>query len=657
MIGMVLSTILATPAAQPADVPNFARDIRPIMRARCVSCHRPDGDGPFSLETYDEVRRRASTIASVTTSRYMPPWKPAPGHGEFQGTRRLTDNEIAVITRWAANGAPEGSGPPATGAPVREAPPDLEVRLPAFTLPADGPDSFRNFVVPVPSGARIVRGLQFRPGNRAVHHANIRVDTTGASRALDAADPSAGYEGIIARSADFPDGQFLGWTPGQLAPVLSDDTAWRLPAGADLVVQLHMRATGAVEQIAPTVALYFGERLPALRPVMIRLGKQNLDIPPGAAGLPITDSFVLPVSVTARAIQAHAHTRATSVEAYATRPDGVRVPLLRISEWDVNWQDRYVYHQPIGLPAGSRITSTYTFTNSTSTRASWGWRTDDEMADVWLQVGVASAADRAALEKAVTPKMLAEDAIGSEVLLAREPNHLHLHNDVAQIYLALGQPGRALTHFETVVRLDPDSATAVFNEGVALEALGRLGDAEAKYAAAIVLSPAYSPALNNAGALLLRSGRLAESRPMFLRAIEADPRNADAHANLGLAMIAAGESDEGLRRTMRAIEINQGLLRALTPHVVLLAANADATARRPRDAMALAERVLGSGADQAVALDALAMCHAAIGAFDQAVQTADAALTAAPAPSPALRSAIQQRIALYRRKQPFVLTP
>ena len=471
MIGTLVGGLLAIVASQPAPPVTFAADVAPIIRSHCVSCHRPDGDAPFSLLTFDDVRRRASMIAAVTKRRYMPPWKPVPGFGEFHGSRRMTDAEIATIERWVKSGMAEGIGTVRLkpDAPLSAPEPDLVIELPTYTLRADGPDVFRNFVVPVPGTARIVRGLQFRPRNRAVHHANIRIDATTASRQLDEADPEPGYEGVIARSADFPDGQFLGWTPGQMAPLPSDDTAWRLAAGSDLVVQLHLRPTGAVEHIAPIVGIYFGDREPAVTPTMIRLGRQDLDIPAGAASHTVTDTFVLPVAVEALAIQAHAHYRARSVEATATLPDGSQRPLLRIDDWDINWQDRYRYQRPVPLPAGTRITSTYVFDNSIGNprnpdrppaRSRWGWRSSDEMADVWLQVRTTSAPDRARLRREITAKMLKEDAIGSEVLLEREPGHLHLQNDAAQIYLALGQPARALTHFEAARKLEPSSAAA-----------------------------------------------------------------------------------------------------------------------------------------------------------------------------------------------------
>lgn len=210
MWALLTAAGLTAAAPQPAPGVTFSADVAPIIRSRCVGCHQPGGDAPFSLASLDEVRRRASMIVSVTKNRYMPPWKPVAGFGEFRGSRRLSAREIAVIERWVQTGMAPGAattnvlaiGP---SAEWERGQPDLILRLPSYTLPAGGQDVFRNFVVAVPAGAtRFVRGMQFRPGNRAVHHANIRVDASPASRRLDDEDPAPGYEGMIRAIGRFP---------------------------------------------------------------------------------------------------------------------------------------------------------------------------------------------------------------------------------------------------------------------------------------------------------------------------------------------------------------------------------------------------------------------------------------------------------------------
>src|SRR4051812_1080273 len=154
------------PAAVMAQ-PTFSKDVGPIIWNHCTSCHRPGEIGPFSLITYDDVRRHATQIADVTARRIMPPWKPAAGKGDFQGARRLSDPELQSLQQWLANGAPEGDATLLAPAPEwgdgwQMGRPDLIVTMPdEFTVPADGADVFRTFVLPIPiAGLRYVRAIE-----------------------------------------------------------------------------------------------------------------------------------------------------------------------------------------------------------------------------------------------------------------------------------------------------------------------------------------------------------------------------------------------------------------------------------------------------------------------------------------------------------------
>jgi tetratricopeptide (TPR) repeat protein len=602
----------AAPAAGGAQA-TFARDVAPILYEHCAPCHRPGGAGPFSLTSYDDARRHATLIARAAKDRYMPPWKPQAG--DFVGERRLTDAQIATLERWAADGALEGdaaNAPPAPRFPSdwQAGPPDLVVTLPAYVLRADGADVFRNFVVAVPvDRARFVRGLEFKPGSGAVHHANIRIDPTPASRQLDEADPEPGYEGTILHSADYPDGHFLGWTPGQAPPLAQEDMAWRLDAGNDFVVQLHMRPTGKAERVQPSIGLYFAPHAATRTPSIVRLGRQHIDIPAGAREYRVADSFTLPVDAEVRAIQPHAHYRARTMRADATLPSGARRTLITIASWDFNWQDRYRYAAPFWLPAGTRIDMEYVFDNSDANprnpdrppqRVSWGWRSSDEMADVWLQVMTRSEDDRARFAAASRRKMAAEDAIGCETIIAREPDYAAVRNDAAALYLELGQPERALPHFEAVRRLQPTSASARYNVGVALEAMGRTADAAHEYEAAVRLDPQYSLAHNNLGNIRLAAGRLDEARREYERAVDTGRTNAEAHNNLGAVLLASGDPRAAVAHLEEAVR-----LRSTYPQAQFNLARAYAAVGRAADADRAAARAeaqaIAAGRDDLVA--------------------------------------------------------
>jgi cytochrome c553 len=109
-----------------AAAPTFSRDVAPIVYAKCVSCHHQGGEAPFSLITYADAAKRGRLIAEVTRSRFMPPWQPEQGYGDFDGDRRLSDEEIRTLLEWVAAGAPEGNAsqkpPPPQEDPRRDPP-------------------------------------------------------------------------------------------------------------------------------------------------------------------------------------------------------------------------------------------------------------------------------------------------------------------------------------------------------------------------------------------------------------------------------------------------------------------------------------------------------------------------------------------------------
>jgi Flp pilus assembly protein TadD len=554
---------VASPAA--AQSVTYNKDVAPLLADRCAMCHHPGGSAPFSLLTYADAKRRATLIAKVTHDRQMPPWKVEPGFGPFVGQHPLSAGEIAVLRQWADGGAPEGGS---VGGLSRRAQsqswtdgwqlgePDLVLTLPQpYTLPAEGTDAFHIFVIPIPTTARrYVRGLEFRPGNpRVVHHANIRIDRTPTSRALDEADPGPGYDGLIARSAEYPDGHFLGWTPGQAGPLLPKGLAWTLEPHTDLVVELHMQPSGKPETVAPSIGLYFTNDPPGRPPAMLRLGRQDIDIAAGDARYTVRDSYTLPVDVDVLALQPHAHYRARQVRGEATLPDGSTRTLLVINDWDFRWQHVFRYATPLRLPKGATLSMEYTYDNSSANprnperppvRARWGQRSAEEMGDLWIQVQTRTDRDLDLLSRDFRAKVAAEDVKGYEVEIEKHPQDAALHDDVALLYLELGNSGGAIAHFTAALALKPRSAVAHYNLGTALTVARQLDQAAAEYREALRLDPGYANAHNNLGNVLLAQKKYDEAVAEFAEVVRLQPDSAAAKKNLAAAKALAGRKPQ-----------------------------------------------------------------------------------------------------------------
>ena len=659
-------------SAEGAEL-TFYQDIAPIVWHRCSPCHRPGEIGPFTLLTYDDVRGRAAQIAAVTARRIMPPWKPEPGAGPFQNERRLTDDELQKLQRWIADGAPAGDRSRPTQTPPLWAdgwglgPPDLIVKMPEpYTVPADGGDLFRTFVIPMPvARPQYVRAIEFRPDNaRVVHHANFGVDRTRSSRQLDARDPEPGYVGGMVQDARYPEGQMLGWTPGQAPHPSPRGMAWRLEPGSDLVAQLHLQPTGKPERLQVSVGIYFTDEPPQRAPLGLRLGSETIDIAAGDRAYTIADQFVLPVDVELMAIQPHAHNLARRMEASATFPDGATRPLIAIGDWDFRWQDVYRYATPVSLPKGTTIAMRYTYDNSAANarnphqppaRVVWGQNTSDEMGDLWLQIVPRAAADFAALERDVRRKTLAEDLAAYTKLLDGDPDNALRHDAVGDLLLQAGRFDEAIMRYRRSLDLNPKSASTHYNLGYALSARGRRDEAIAQFDEALTIDPDYAQAHNNLGALLQMTGRFDEALAHYQRAVALRADNVDAVTNLGQLLSTLGRPADAVDRFRAAIAIDAGNAQALSGLAWIRATSWDPALRDASEAVTLAERaVAATGRRSVSALDALAAAYAAAGRYDEAVAAARSGIVLASAAGQTDAAAqFGLRLQLYQDRKPY----
>jgi hypothetical protein len=406
------------PKPAPLDHVTFSEHIAPIIFTNCTACHRPGEAAPFKLMTYRDVQKRGRTILQVVESRYMPPWKPEPGHGEFRDARRLSDQQIALLRRWVQSGMAEGNPRLLPLLPKFQdgwylGKPDLVVTMDRpFDVPADGPDVYRNFVLrmDLPED-KWLTAIELRPRARAeVHHALYFSDKDQSARKLDGRDGQPGFAGMGFRGS----GQLGGWAVGATPDRLPEGLALPLPRGSDLVVQIHFHPSGKAEQEQLSVGLYFAAKAPARTLVNVQLPPafglfSGIDIPPGKADYTVTDSFTLPVDVELVSCNPHAHYIGKSLRSWAVLPDGRTQRLFWIKDWDFNWQGGYFYKERVRLPKGTVLHAEVIWDNSAANgrnphqppqRVKWGEGTDDEMGSLRFLVVPAREQDVPVLQSA-----------------------------------------------------------------------------------------------------------------------------------------------------------------------------------------------------------------------------------------------------------------
>jgi mono/diheme cytochrome c family protein len=446
----VLSLVALTATISAADpVPTFNKDIAPVVFERCSGCHRPGQGGPFSLLTFRDLEKRGGLIRHVVDTKLMPPWKAEPGDYAFRGDRRLTDAQIDLLKRWIDGGMPEGQASDLPPAPKFDSEwplgkPDLVVEMPeAFTVPAEGPDIYRNFVLPIQlNEERYVKALDFRPGAPSVvHHSLFYADASGGARKMDAADPAPGFGGgmrgvFLARFGDidplqrlmqmgkgplpfpklkpgdpirppappalpsFNSGVLGGWAVGKQAHFLPDGLAYPLPAKSDLLLSTHFHPSGKEEKEKSKVGLYFAKEKPEKRFAPIQLPPlfsafKGIDIPPGAEEYTIEDEFTVPIDCKAFLATGHAHYLGKTMKMTATHPDGTMKTILSIPDWDFAWQEQYEFAQFVPLPAGTKLHVRITYDNTEENlsnpsnppvRVRFGEESTDEMGSITIQV-------------------------------------------------------------------------------------------------------------------------------------------------------------------------------------------------------------------------------------------------------------------------------
>ena len=548
LLGVMLLFACDAAGAQRVE---FYRDIAPIVYHNCAPCHRPGESAPFSLLSYDDVKRHAALIADVTKSRYMPPWLPEQGHGDFAEERRLTAAQIDLIQQWVSSGTPAGvptkaSAPPKFADEWQLGTPDLILRVgQPYELAPDGPEIFWNFIMPVPiTTTRWVRAMEVRPGNaRVFHHANVIIDRAHSSRRREA-KPGAGFPGMDLRVEEEtfdPDGHFLSWKPGSEPVVEPDGMAWRADPGMDLVLNVHMKRSGKTETVSPMIGLYFTDKPQSKFPYLVQLEHDGaIHIPANDADYVISDDFRVSMDLNVLAVYPHAHYLAKVMEAYATLPDGTKQWLIRIPQWDLNWQGVFRLRKPLFLPRGAVVSMRYHYDNTAQNprnpnnppqRVVGGNSATDEMSHFWLQVLPASGGDhRAELE---------EDMMRGR--LVKYPDDFTANYNLGDVLLNKGDAADAVPHFAKAAQADPGNVVAASELGVALFSASKPAEAEEQLKKALEIDKTYTDARFNLASVEASNGKWEAAAADFAQVLKERPEDSRAAQHLGEVMVLWGD--------------------------------------------------------------------------------------------------------------------
>ncbi len=397
------AAISAASAATSAPV-TFYKDVLPVLQKDCQSCHRPGEAAPMSFLSYESTRPWAKAIKTAVISKKMPPWFADPHFGKFSNDRTLPQTELDALVAWADSGA-EAGNPADAPKPVawvngwRIGQPDMVIKMPAaFPVPAKGTIDYQYVVIP--SGFtedKFVQMAEARPGDPSVvHHILAFIREPGNPWLKDAPKGVAFVPREHGGEGGGAGDMLAGYAPGTMPNVLRPGQAKLMPAGSDIVLQIHYTATGKASTDLSEVGLIFATTKPAERVLTLAASTQDFAIPPGNSNYQVDAKLKLEDDATLLNMVPHMHFRGKDFEYRVTYPTGERETLLAVPHYDFNWQLEYDLAQPRLLPKGTLIECTAHYDNSSANKANpdptkevhYGEQTWEEMMFGFFDVAV-----------------------------------------------------------------------------------------------------------------------------------------------------------------------------------------------------------------------------------------------------------------------------
>lgn len=414
----------------------YSNQIARLFQKHCVECHRPEQIGPFSLQNYDEAVGWAEMIDEVVQDNRMPPWHPDPKYSHFANDISLSKEEKALIHKWVEAGAPEGDPQQLpeprqfAGGWMMPGGPDKVFYMTEepVDVPAEGTVEYRYYVVDTGfTEDKWVKVGECMPGNRSVvHHMIVFMKPPGndlfsgrrgnRENSEEAKAEEGKKEKEVAKEggertpergrrgrgggggggqASF--GQLCGFAPGTRPYVLPPGMAKMIPAGWQLVFQMHYTPNGSPQKDRSAVGIKFADPETVTHRVATANAANGLfEIPAGDPAYPVESSRTYGRDVLMLSVFPHMHLRGKDFHYELLYPDGKKETILNVPRYDFNWQTSYVFVEPRHLPQGTTLHCTAHFDNSAANPANpdptqpvrWGDQTWEEMMIGWFDIAV-----------------------------------------------------------------------------------------------------------------------------------------------------------------------------------------------------------------------------------------------------------------------------
>jgi mono/diheme cytochrome c family protein len=405
----------AAPGGANTAAPTFYRDVLPVLQQHCQVCHRSSGIAPMAFENYERTRPYAEAIRVATEKRTMPPWFADKNVGKFSNDPSLSDMEIALLAAWAKADAPAGDANDVPAVPKWAErwsipSPEVEIRMSeAVMIPAYGEVEYTYEIVPTNfKESRWVQSSEILPGlPQNVHHGVVYVRPPKSPWLRGAPVGVPFTASMLKAPEDRRDAMWtdsdvlLVYAPGSTPDNWPDGMAKYIPAGSDLVFQMHYTANGTAAADTTRIGLIFAKQPVKQRVLTLQLTNDHFVIPPGVPNYRVEARGTLPNDALLLSFFPHMHLRGKRFEYNIIQKDLAITPLLRVN-YHFHWQMTYRLAEPLHLAAGTQLQAVAWYDNSKDNphnpdpRAAvrWGEQTYEEMMVGFFDVAVDPAFDK-----------------------------------------------------------------------------------------------------------------------------------------------------------------------------------------------------------------------------------------------------------------------